>query len=210
MVLYEFAPTRSIRPRWVLQELEIPFDALTVDITKGEQRTADFLQINPAGQVPVLIDGDLVVTESVAIAIYLADKFPHRRLLPTDPRQRADAYKWLLFAATALEQPLWRMAKHTSLYPEPRRLPAEVDLAREDFLAIAGVAEQHLAIREYLVGTSATIADFVLAYTLDWANEAGVLGNFPHLHAYMERMYLRPRAPMRIAEALRQVGIVPS
>jgi glutathione S-transferase len=60
------------------------------------------------------------------------------------------------------------------------------------------------------VGTSATIADFVLAYTLDWANEAGVLGNFPHLRAYMERMYLRPRAPMRIAEALRQVGIVPS
>jgi glutathione S-transferase len=60
------------------------------------------------------------------------------------------------------------------------------------------------------VGTAATIADFVLAYTLDWANEAGVLDNFPHLGAYMERMYLRPRAPMRIAEALRQVGIVPS
>jgi glutathione S-transferase len=210
MVLYEFAPTRSIRPRWVLQELEIPFDTVTVDLKNGEHRTADFLKINPAGQVPVLIDGDLVLTESVAISIYLSEKYPHRCLLPTDPRERADAYKWLLFAATALEQPLWRMAKHTSLYPQQKRLPAEVSLAREDFLAIAGVAEQHLATREYLVGTSATIADFVLAYTLDWANEAGVLGNFPHLRAYMERMYLRPRAPMRIAEALRQVGIVPS
>jgi len=207
MVLYEFAPTRSIRPRWVLQELEVPFESVTVDLKNNEHRTADFLKINPAGQVPVLIDGDLVLTESVAISIYLSEKYPHRHLLPTDPRERADAYKWLLFAATGLEQPLWRMAKHTALYPEQKRLPAEVDLAREDFLAIAGVAEQHLSTREYLVGTAATIADFVLAYTLDWANEAGVLGDFPNLRAYMERMYQRPRAPLRIAEALEQVGI---
>ena len=208
MVLYEFAPTRSIRPRWVLQELEVPFDTVTVDLKNDEHRTLEFLKVNPAGQVPVLIDGDLVLTESVAISIYLAEKYSDRHLLPTDPLERADAYKWLLFAATALEQPLWRMAKHTALYPEQKRLPAEVDLAREDFLAIAGVAEQHLSTREYLVGNSATIADFVLAYTLDWANEAGVLGDFSHLRAYMERMYLRPKAPLRIAEALKQVGII--
>jgi glutathione S-transferase len=207
MLLYEFAPTRSLRPRWVLQELEIPFDTVEVDLTKGEHRTADFLKINPAGQVPVLIDGDLVLTESVAISIYLSEKFPHKHLLPTDATQRANTYKWLLFATTALEQPLWRMAKHTTLYPEQKRLPAEVDLAREDFLAIAGVADRHLSTREYLVGTSATVADFVLAYTLDWANEAGVLETFPHLHAYMERMYLRPKAPMRIAAALRQINL---
>ena len=170
----------------------------------------DFLKINPAGQVPVLIDGDLVLTESVAISIYLGEKYPHKHLLPADEREKADVYEWLLFATTALEQPLWRIAKHTSLYPQEKRIPAEVDLAREDFLAIAGVAEQHLSTREYLVGNSATVADFVLGYTLDWANEVDLLGTFPHLHAYMERMYLRPKAPMRIAEALRQVGIVPS
>jgi len=210
MVLYEFAPTRSLRPRWVLQELEVPFDIVTVDLTKGEQHTPEFLKINPAGQVPVLIDGNLVLTESVAIALYLAEKYPDKRLLPADPPQKADVYKWLLFATTALEQPLWRMAKHTNLYPEQKRLPAEINLAREDFLAIAGVADEHLATREYLVGATATVADFVLAYTLDWANEAGVLGTFKHLQAYMQRMYRRPRAPMRIAEALRQVGIEPS
>jgi glutathione S-transferase len=207
MLLYEFAPTRSLRPRWVLQELDVPFDTVEVDLTKNEHRTADFLKINPAGQVPVLVDGDLVLTESVAISIYLSEKFPHKHLLPTGATERANTYKWLLFATTALEQPLWRMAKHTTLYPEQKRLPAEVDLAREDFLGIAGVADRHLSTREYLVGTSATVADFVLAYTLDWANEAGVLETFPHLHAYMERMYLRPKAPMRIAEALRQINL---
>jgi glutathione S-transferase len=210
MVLYEFAPTRSIRPRWVLQELEVPFDSVNVDLKNGENRNSEFLKINPAGQVPVLIDGDLVLTESVAISIYLSEKYPHKHLLPTDAREKAEVYKWLLFATTALEQPLWRIAKHTNLYPEEKRIPEEVDLARGDFLAIAGVADQHLSTREYVVGSSATVADFVLAYTLDWANEVGLLETFPHLHAYMERMYQRPKAPMRIVEALRQVGAVPS
>src|SRR5689334_19873186 len=123
MVLYEFTPTRSLRPRWVLQELDIPFDAVVVDLTKGEQRTPDFLKLNPAGQVPVLVDGDLVLTESVAIALYLAEKYPHKHLLPTDPMQKAEVYKWLLFATTALEQPLWRISKHSSLLPQQKRLP---------------------------------------------------------------------------------------
>jgi len=210
MVLYEFAPTRSLRPRWVLQELEIPFESVAVDITRGEQYTPDFLKMNPAGQVPVLVDDNLVLTESVAIALYLAEKYPDKQLLPTDAADKAAVYKWLLFATTALEQPLWRMAKHTSIYPQEKRLPAEVDLARADFLAIAGVADEHLATREYLVGNSATVADFVLAYTLDWANEAGVLTTFGHLQAYLERMYRRPKAPLRIVDALRRVGIAPS
>jgi glutathione S-transferase len=207
MVLYEFAPTRSLRPLWVLRELEIPFETIKVDITRGEQNTPEFRKINPAGQVPALVDGNQVLTESVAIALYLAEKYPHKQLLPADPAERAQVYKWLLFATTALEQPLWRMAKHSSIYPEDKRLPAEVDLARQDFLAIAGVADQHLSQREYLVGNSATVADFILAYTLDWANEAGVLASFKHLRAYLERMYRRPRAPQRIVDALREVGL---
>ena len=210
MVLYEFAPTRSLRPRWVLQELEIPFESVAVDITRGEQYTPDFLKMNPAGQVPVLVDDNLVLTESVAIALYLAEKYPDKQLLPTDAADKAAVYKWLLFATTALEQPLWRIAKHTSIYPQEKRLPAEVDLARADFLAIAGVADEHLATREYLVGNSATVADFILAYTLDWANEVGLLTTFGHLQAYLERMYRRPKAPLRIVDALRQVGLAPS
>jgi glutathione S-transferase len=210
VLLYEFAPTRSLRPLWVLQELEIPFDTVTVNLLKGEQRAPAFLKLNPAGQVPVLVDGDLVLSESVAISLYLAEKYPRKRLLPEDPTDKAAVYKWLLFTTTALEQPLWRISKHSSLYPEEKRLPAEIPLAREDFVAIADVAEKHLATREFLVGDAVSVADFVLAYTLDWANEVGLLADFPHLRAYMERMYTRPNAPMRIAAALRQVGITPS
>jgi glutathione S-transferase len=83
--------------------------------------------------VPLLIDGDLVLCESVAIVLYLAEKYPDRGFIPADLKLRADFYRWILFAVTELEQPWWRIAKHTHLYPEQDRLPAEVALARRDF-----------------------------------------------------------------------------
>jgi glutathione S-transferase len=206
MKLYEFAPTRSIRARWTLQELGVEFDAVTVNLIAGEHRRPEFLKINPAGKLPVLVDGDTVLTESIAIVIYLAEKYPEKKLIPTKLPQKAQVYRWLLFAATELEQPLWRIARHTNLYPEAKRLPADVVLAREDFLPMAAVLDEHMQGREFLVGDSATVADFVTAYTLDWANMVQLLDDFPALRSYMERMYARSRAPMRIAEAFKRIA----
>ena len=107
MKLYEFGPTRSIRARWTLQELGVDFEPVTVNLTAGEHRRPEFLEINPAGKLPVLVDGDLVLTESVAITLYLAEKYPDRGLVPADLKQRAQVNRWLLFTATELEQPLW-------------------------------------------------------------------------------------------------------
>ena len=78
MKLYEFAPTRSIRVRWTLQELGVDFEAITVNLLAGEHRSPVFLKINPAGKLPVLVDGDVVLTESVAIVLYLAEKYRDR------------------------------------------------------------------------------------------------------------------------------------
>jgi glutathione S-transferase len=207
MKLYEFAPTRSIRVRWTLQELGVDFEAVTVNLPAGEHRSPAFLKINSAGKLPVLVDGGLVMTESVAIVLYLAEKYPDKGFIPADLGERAQLYRWLFFAVTELEQPLWRISRHTALYPENRRLAAEVVLAREDFKPMAEVADAHMRGRQYVVGDSATVGDFVLAYTLDWANEAGLLGDFPGLREYVERMYARPHAPMRIAQALASVGL---
>jgi glutathione S-transferase len=69
MKLYEFPPTRSIRARWMLQELAVDFETITVNLAAGEHRRPEFLQVNPAGKLPVLVDGDLVLTESVAIVL---------------------------------------------------------------------------------------------------------------------------------------------
>jgi glutathione S-transferase len=201
MQLYEFAPTRSIRVRWVLQELDVDFDSITVNPIAGETRHPDFLKINPAGKIPVLVDDDLVLSESVAIVLYLAEKYPHKGLLPTDLKQRSHVYRWLLFAATELEQPIWRIARHTKLYPEHLRLPAEVSIARKEFADMVAVMEAHMQDRQFIVGNTVTIADFVCAYTFDWASMAGLLDGSPLLYDYMERMYARPNAPLRIAAA---------
>src|SRR5262245_39872542 len=172
MKLYEFAPTRSIRVRWTLQELAVEFEAITVNILAGEHRSPGFLKINPAGKLPVFVDGDMVLTESIAIVLYLAEKYRDKGLIPIDLQQRAQMMRWLLFTTTELEQPLWRMARHTTLYPENKRLPGELALARDDFADMANVLEEYMGGRKFLVGDTATVGDFVLAYTLDWAKMA--------------------------------------
>jgi glutathione S-transferase len=207
MKLYEFPPTRSMRARWTLQELGIDFEPVRVNLVAGEHKSSEFLKINPAGKVPVLVDGDTVLTESIAIVLYLAEKFPARGLIPADPVRRAELYRWLLFATTELEQPPWRIARHTRLYPEDRRIPAEIELAREDFKPMASVLENHLKGRQFVVGDSVTVGDFVMAYTLDMASEAQLLDGFPVSKAYMERMYERPAAPPRIAAAFKSLGL---
>ena len=206
MRLYEFGPTRSIRVRWMLQELGVDFESVTVNLRTGEHRRPEFLKINPAGKVPVLVDDDLVLTESVAIVLYLAEKYPHKGLVPIDIKQRAQVNRWLLFAVTELEQPLWRISRHTALYPERLRLPAEVALARQDFTDMVTVMEDQMQGCEFIVGNTVTVADFVCAYTLDWANEVRLLDGCPQLLQYLERMYARPNAPLRIAAALASIN----
>lgn len=209
MKLYEFPPTRSIRVRWTLQELGVDFEAITVNMIAGEHKSPEFLKINPAGKLPVLVDGNLTLTESLAIVLYLGEKYIDKGFIPKDLGQRAELNKWLLFAATELEQPLWRIARNTSVYPEDKRIPADVVRAREDFAPMAAVLEEHLKVRQFIVGNTVTVADFVMAYTLDWANEVQLLDGYPKLRAYMTKMFTRPHAAPRIAAAFASLGVNP-
>jgi glutathione S-transferase len=201
MKLYGLGPTRSLRARWALQELDAEFEFVPVNIMAGELHLPEFLRLNPAGKVPVLVDGDLVLTESAAIVMYLAEKYATKGLMPTDLKERAQAYRWSLFAVTELEQPLWRIAKHSFLYPEDKRLPEDIALAREEFMAMAAVLDRHMDGRTFIVDGRMSIADCVTAYVVDWGNEYGLIDVCPNLKAYLERMYARPKAPQRIAEA---------
>jgi glutathione S-transferase len=206
MRLYEFGPTRALRVRWTLQELGVEFEGVTVNMRAGEHLRHEFLRLNPAAKLPVLVDGDQVLTESAAIVLYLAEKYPQAKLLPTDLMQRAQAYRWLLFTVTELEQPLWRMARHEFLYPKDKRSLPDIQLAREDFRPMAAVLDRHMQGRTYVAGDAVSVTDLVLAYTLDWASLDGLLEDFPGLVQYMENMYRRPKAVMRIAAASAAAG----
>ncbi|KVV27604.1 glutathione S-transferase [Burkholderia ubonensis] len=203
MKLYGFAGTRSQRALWGLKELDADFEFISVNLLEGEHKRPEFLRLNPAGKVPVLVDGELVIPESAAIVLYLADKYPQKALLPVDLAARAQAYRWVMFAVTELEQPLWRITRHTMLYPPDKRLPADIALAREDFVNMAAILDRHLDGRAFIVGDALTVADCVTAYLIDWANELKLIDSFPQLQAYLERLYARPNAPQRIADARR-------
>lgn len=207
MKLYGFGPTRSLRALWGLRELGAEFEFVSVNLMAGEHQRPDFLRLNPAGKVPVLVDGDFVLTESAAIVLYLAEKYPAKKLLPDDLKVRAQVYRWVMFAITELEQPLWRIAKHTMVYPEDKRLPADISLARQEFGVMATVLDRHMEGRKFIVGDNITAADCMTAYLIDWANEEHLIDNYPQLRAYLERMYARPAAPARIAEAVASLQV---
>ena len=198
MKLYGTAPTRAIRVQWLLNELGITCEV--VGLNPLVDHDQEFLALNPAAKLPVLVDGDVVVTESAAIPLYLAEKYPERGLIPSDLADRAQMYRWIFFLVTEIEQPLWRIALNTTIYPEADRVPGDIKNARRDCKKMIAVFDQHMSDREVVAGDRLSVADFIAAYTMDWANEAKLLGDAPRLRAYLETMYARPTAPMTIRQ----------
>lgn len=201
MQLYGIPPTRATRALWLIQELGLECEVIKISLLKGDHLKPEFLALNPAARLPVLVDGEVVLTESVAIALYLAEKCPEKGLVPTDLAVRAQMYRWLFFVVTEIEAPLERIGRHTMLYPEDQRLPEAVRLARTEAREMVAVLEKHMQDRKYLAGDRLTVADLVTAYTLDWANEEQLLEDAPRLREFVKTLYARPNAPPTIAQA---------
>ena len=199
--LYGTPPTRALRVVWLLNELGLEHELHPVDLMQDEHHQQNFLSLNPAAKVPVLVDGDLVLTESAAIQLYLAEKYPQAGFIPETLEDRAQMYRWMFFLVTEVEQPLWRIARHTFVYPDEKRIPQDVELARQECLEMIAVLERHMSEREFMVGDRLSVADFNAAYTLDWANTEEVLESAPRLRDYLKAMFARPTAPPTIAEA---------
>lgn len=207
--LYGTPPTRALRAMWLLNELDLAHEIVPVDIGAGENRAPEFLALNPAAKLPVLVDGDLVISESAAIQLYLADKygdrFPGGGLIPDTPEDRARMHHWLFFLMTEIEAPLWRIALHSFLYAPEEKSDEEIALAKRDGRRMVAVLEQHMQGRRFIVGERATVADFNAAFTLDWANEEELLDDAPALRAYLAAMYARAKAPVTIAAAMAEL-----
>src|SRR5438105_1904684 len=102
MKLFYVPRTRSSRPRWLLEEMGVPFEL--VRLTPPDARKPEHLALHPLGHVPVLQDGDFTLFESAAISLYLAEKFPEKKMLPPPgTRERALVYQWLFYAMTEVE-----------------------------------------------------------------------------------------------------------
>ena len=192
MKLYGCPNSRSLRAVWALEEAAAEYEYVPVDLFKGAARTPEFLALNPAGKVPVLVDGELTLTESGAIIDYVGEKFPASGLVPRGAAARANCVRWMFFAQTELEQPLWTIAKHRFALPKDKRIAGVEATARWEFLIAANVLDGALADREYMCGGAFTGADILLGHTLAWARSAKIPLESARLTAYMERLLIRP------------------
>ena len=202
MKLYGTPPTRAARVLWVLKHLEIDCEIVFISLRRGDHRQPSFLALNPAARIPVLVDEDLVLTESIAICLYLAEKYPEGRLLPNRLEERAQLYKSLFFLNSEIEAPLERMERHQALYAPEDRNQREVEIASGEAKRACEILETTMANREWMVGERLSMLDMVAAYTLAWAGENNLLEACPTLRRYVERMYALDSAPPTNEQAI--------
>ena len=204
--LYNYPKTRGLRVTWMLEELEADYEFKLVPFGKNGFASEDFVKINPAGKVPALRDGDLVLTESAAIVTYLGDKYPEKNLVPrpgTAARARHD--QWCYFVLSELEQPLWTKGKHTFILPEDMRVPAVIDTAQWEFQKAVDILSRGLGGNDYLLGDTFSAADILVGQTLLWARAAKQPVEADNIDRYAELILGREalqRARNREAAAL--------
>jgi glutathione S-transferase len=187
LTLYHAAPSRSSITRWMLEEVGEPYDIHLLSLSKGENRAADYLAVNPMGKVPALKHGDVVITESAATCTYLADEFPPAKLnVPVGTPRRGVYLKWLFFGPGCIEPAMTDRA-----FPrkeEPRRAM----LGYGDFDTAMDVVAKALATGPYLMGEQFTAADVVVGSTLRWGMLFKLLPERPEFVAYTGRLAQRP------------------
>jgi glutathione S-transferase len=192
MKLYGYRNGRTLRAAWALEEVGAPYEYVEIDLMRGEGREPKFLKINPAGKVPVLDDGGTIITESAAICMHVAEKYPQSRLMPpAGTVDRSQCFKWISYIIAELDAPLWTIAKHRFALPRERRVPAVIETAGWEFRNAVKVLAGGLGDRDYLVGDCLTVADILAGHTLSWAKSARLSLGSEHLDLYLERLLAR-------------------
>jgi len=172
--------------------LEVKVEKVLVDLAKREQRTPEFLRLNPNGHVPVLDDGGFVLWESNAIMQYLADKTPGQTVYPQELQARADVNRWLFWSAHHWAPSIsilgWENFVKQLIGQGP---PDPVMVKRGDGLVteLAGILDAHLADKSWVAQGKLTLADLAVAAPLMAIVPAKLpVAGYPHLLAWFERV----------------------
>jgi glutathione S-transferase len=193
MKLYHCPNTRSERVLWMFRELGVEPEIKVIDLHKGESRQPEYLAINPNGFVPTLVDGDTTLVESAAIVLYLADKYPDKRLAPpVGTAARGLYYQYVSYAVAALDPACELVAYHTKILPEAHRVPGAAEYGRRRFARVGKACAKMLGERPYVLGADFSAADILVGSSLAWADRYGMLAELPSLSAYVARLQARP------------------
>jgi glutathione S-transferase len=196
--IYGVARTRAFRALWIAQELELAHEHLPIEIGDAGARTPEFLALNPNGRLPVIVDGDFVLSESLAITLYLAKKYSAGKLYPSSLEAEARAWQWSFWAIAEVDRGVNIWSLHAVRLP-----PAERDIKlRDEALEVITppfrVLDTALANNPYLLGAEFTVADLNVAAVISRAVDMD-LSAWPNLEAWLLRCLNRPAARAALA-----------
>jgi glutathione S-transferase len=194
VILYGSKSTAALVVHWLLIELGIEHELRMLDFERREHKSPEYLAINPQGRVPTLVIDGQVLTESVAIAMHLADLHPSAGLAPAPgSAARGAYYRWMLFCAYTL-MPAYRRWFYPHEPAGPDCADAALAAARADIETAWQQAADHLdAHGPYLLGADRSAADFVLTMLMRWSrNMPRPADSWPSLHAHAQRMKALP------------------
>ena len=187
-ILYHMPQTRGGTALWINEELGDVCDIKLVDMKKGEQKTPDFLALNPMGKIPTLVHDGVVTTEAAAICAYLADAFPQAGPPPAanDPKRGA-YFRWMFFAPTCIEPAMMDI-----FLKRKNENPGSIGYGNADLVIAA--AKTALSNGSYILGDKFSAADVVFGSTLNFAMMFGAFEKADPFKSYVDRLMARPAA----------------
>ena len=197
--LYGNPRSRAIRCLWMLEEIGRSYQLIEKTTRADALQTADYLRLNPNARIPTLVDGDLVLWESMAINLYLAQKYDGPMHCDS-PEVLGIAAQWSFWAMLEIEHLLLHLLEHRALLAEFSRDPSAIERNELLLKKPLGVLNDALAGREHLAGSSFTVADLNVAGILVWAKMARLdLSAYPELTRWLNACLARP-AYLRLRE----------
>ncbi len=185
IVLYHHPFSRAANAVWMLEEAGVPYELRYVDIMAGAQKAPEILALNPMGKLPILTDGDVVVTELAAIGLYLADRYASGRLAPRPEEPARGTYlRWSLFAPSVIEP--GSLAKAAG-WPFK-----EGQAGWGSHVAMLAAMESAIAGRSFVLGDTFSMADVIFGGTVRYMLAFKMVEPRPAFAAYAERLAARP------------------
>ena len=190
ITIYGSGTNRSARPIWTADELGLEYKVIPIEELMSDP---ELRSLHPQGKIPSAKVGDLMLFESVAICEYFCDLHPNSRLLgESGSVDRAIHTQWTSFAQSEIEAYLWHNFQLDRTSQEANSFARVKDLNRGIALSGLKVINGHLESSEYFGGSSFTLTDIVVGWTLNWARRSELTEDFPAIKAYLAELFLRP------------------
>ena len=205
LTIYGIQASRALRPLWAAAELGLAYEHVQTDYRVGASRAPDFLALNPNGRIPVVVDhrpeGDVIVWESMACALYIArhhGQADGTSIVPATPREDAEALRWSFWVMSEVEKDALTVLMHRFAMAPEERKPDLADKAEQRLHVPLRALEQHLAAQQtraqaHLAADRFTVADLCVASVLLWVRATReLMAKYPLTSAWLSACLARP------------------